>query len=166
MILVLWIPYISIVTNNSLQWGSLDAKPTWTPMSPQTKNRVNYARRTQLVLRVFALFGALGSLFCSIVINNVATITIWIIRAGVSNTTQTRLDLTANCLLAHCCNPSFSLCHLPPLSLPSQPASRFTSELWPIRLHFGCGAYPILCVYRLHGSWRVHQRCLPMGHSI
>jgi hypothetical protein len=55
-------------------------------MSPHTKNRVNYARRTQLALRVLTLLGALGSLFCSIVINNVATTVIWIIRAGVSKT--------------------------------------------------------------------------------
>jgi hypothetical protein len=117
----------SIVTNNSLQWGSLDSKTTWTPMSPQTKNRVNFARRTQLVLRVFTLLGALGSLFCSIVINNVATTVIWIIRAGVSDAAQTRLDLTANCFLAHCCNSSYSLWHLPSLSLSSEPAPRFAS---------------------------------------
>jgi hypothetical protein len=54
-------------------------------MSPNTKTKVTVARQIQLVLRVFALLGALGSLFCSIVINNVATTVIWIIRAGVSS---------------------------------------------------------------------------------
>lgn len=53
-------------------------------MHPNTKNRVKYTRGTQLGLRVVTLLGALGSLFCSIVITNAATTVIWIIRAGVS----------------------------------------------------------------------------------
>lgn len=65
-------------------------------MSPNTKTKVIVVRRTQLALRVFTLLGALGSLFCSIVINNVATTVIWIIRAGVSNTSPARLVSTAN----------------------------------------------------------------------
>lgn len=62
-------------------------------MSPNTKTRVTVARRTQLVLRVFTLLGALGSLFCSIVINNVATTVIWIIRAGVSSISPSTSDI-------------------------------------------------------------------------
>ncbi|PYH44192.1 uncharacterized protein BP01DRAFT_357811 [Aspergillus saccharolyticus JOP 1030-1] len=54
----------------------------WTPMSPHTKSRVIYGRQIQLGLRVLALIGALGSLFCSIVIKNAATTVIWIVRVG------------------------------------------------------------------------------------
>lgn len=53
-------------------------------MSHKTKDRVKYARSTQLALRVLAFLGALGSLFCSIVIKGAAVTVIWIIRAGVS----------------------------------------------------------------------------------
>ncbi|KAJ5805311.1 hypothetical protein N7474_011198 [Penicillium riverlandense] len=62
--------------------GRTHSKPTWTPMSPHTKTRVQYARSTQLVLRLVAFVGALGSLFCSIVMTHVPTTVIWIIRAG------------------------------------------------------------------------------------
>ncbi|KAL4978473.1 hypothetical protein BDW66DRAFT_129638 [Aspergillus desertorum] len=59
-----------------------DGRSRWTPMSPWTKPKVFYGRRTQLGLRVFSLIGALGSLFCAIVIKNVAASIIWIIRVG------------------------------------------------------------------------------------
>jgi hypothetical protein len=52
-------------------------------MSPNTKSRVKYARSIQLVLRLVTFVGALGSLFCSIVLTHVPTTVIWIIRAGV-----------------------------------------------------------------------------------
>lgn len=51
-------------------------------MSPSTKGRVFYGRKVQLGLRVLALLGALGSLFCAIVIKNVAVTIIWIVRVG------------------------------------------------------------------------------------
>ena len=54
-------------------------------MSPKTKGRVVYGRKVQLALRVLALAGAIGSLFCSIVIKNAAVTVIWIVRVGVSN---------------------------------------------------------------------------------
>ncbi|PYI28504.1 hypothetical protein BP00DRAFT_377198 [Aspergillus indologenus CBS 114.80] len=54
----------------------------WTPLSPHTKSRVIYGRKVQLGLRVLALIGALGSLFCSIVIKNAANTIIWIVRVG------------------------------------------------------------------------------------
>lgn len=57
-----------------------DSKSKWTPMSPRTKGRVKYARLTQLIFRVLALLGALGSLFCGIVIKNASTVVIWIMR--------------------------------------------------------------------------------------
>jgi hypothetical protein len=53
-------------------------------MSPSTKGRVFYGRKVQLGLRVLALLGALGSLFCAIVIRNVAITIIWVVRVGVS----------------------------------------------------------------------------------
>jgi hypothetical protein len=53
-------------------------------MSPSTKGRVFYGRKVQLGLRVLALLGALGSLFCAIVIRSVAITIIWVVRVGVS----------------------------------------------------------------------------------
>lgn len=53
-------------------------------MSPNTKKRVKYVRGIQLALRVITLLGALASLFCAVVIKDVAMTVIWIIRAGVS----------------------------------------------------------------------------------
>ncbi|OJJ47156.1 hypothetical protein ASPZODRAFT_132109 [Penicilliopsis zonata CBS 506.65] len=64
-------------------WSSApDIKPQWEPMSPSTKGRVKYGRLVQLVLRLAQLLGALGSLFCVIVITNVQTTVSWIIRVG------------------------------------------------------------------------------------
>ncbi|KAL4760190.1 uncharacterized protein BDW70DRAFT_71971 [Aspergillus foveolatus] len=59
-----------------------DGRSQWTPMSPRTKPKVFYGRKIQLGLRVLSLIGALGSLFCAIVIKNVAVSIIWIIRVG------------------------------------------------------------------------------------
>ncbi|CAI7602997.1 unnamed protein product [Penicillium glandicola] len=63
-------------------WGSFNTASSFTPLSDKTKDRVKYARSTQLALRVLTLLGALGSLFCSIVIKGAAVTIIWIIRAG------------------------------------------------------------------------------------
>ena len=60
------------------------ARSQWTPMSPRTKGQVLYGRRIQLGLRVLALVGALGSLFCSIIITGLSAAIVWIIRVGVS----------------------------------------------------------------------------------
>ncbi|GLA46089.1 hypothetical protein CBS63078_2609 [Aspergillus niger] len=65
-----------------VQCNTPSAKPRWTPMSPKTKGRVVYGRKVQLALRVLALAGAIGSLFCSIVIKNAAVTVIWIVRVG------------------------------------------------------------------------------------
>ncbi|KAI9934952.1 hypothetical protein ASPWEDRAFT_175672 [Aspergillus wentii DTO 134E9] len=59
-----------------------NGKTRWTPMSPKTKGRVFHGRKGQLALRVLALLGALGSLFCAIVVKNVAATIVWIIRVG------------------------------------------------------------------------------------
>ncbi|EEP81560.1 predicted protein [Uncinocarpus reesii 1704] len=49
-------------------------------MSPQTKRRVNYARRFQLALRALTLIGALGLLFCVICIKGTTVTLAWMIR--------------------------------------------------------------------------------------
>ncbi|KAH8424796.1 uncharacterized protein LDX57_002539 [Aspergillus melleus] len=59
-----------------------DGKSRWTPMSRKTKPRIILARKVQLGLRVLMLLGALGSLFCAIVIKNAAVSVIWIVRVG------------------------------------------------------------------------------------
>ncbi|EXJ82643.1 hypothetical protein A1O3_06456 [Capronia epimyces CBS 606.96] len=59
-------------------YGNLDAKP----MNPNTKKRVTRARQIQLFLRVCALLGALGSLFCVIAINKTSSTVGWIIRVA------------------------------------------------------------------------------------
>lgn len=61
-----------------------DGRSRWTPMSPRTKGKVLYGRRILLGLRVLSLIGALGSLFCAIVIQNIAASIVWIIRVAVS----------------------------------------------------------------------------------
>ncbi|KAE8376430.1 hypothetical protein BDV26DRAFT_234423 [Aspergillus bertholletiae] len=62
--------------------NTLDGKSRWTPMNPNTKKRVIYGRKVQLGLRFLQLTGALGSLFCSIVITHASAAVIWIIRVG------------------------------------------------------------------------------------
>ncbi|KAL2872769.1 uncharacterized protein BJX67DRAFT_369299 [Aspergillus lucknowensis] len=64
--------------------NTLNGRPRWTPMSPRTKGKVFYGRRTQLGLRVLELIGALGSLFCAIVVKNIAATIVWIVRVGPS----------------------------------------------------------------------------------
>lgn len=59
-------------------YGNLNVKP----MHPRTKRRVDRARRVQLGLRILALLGALGALFCVIAINNTSTSVAWIIRVA------------------------------------------------------------------------------------
>ncbi|KIV98181.1 hypothetical protein PV10_01859 [Exophiala mesophila] len=59
-------------------YGNLNVKP----MHPRTKDRVDRARMLQLGLRILALIGALGALFCVIAINNTSTSVAWIIRVA------------------------------------------------------------------------------------
>lgn len=72
-------------------------------MSPRTKGKVKYGRMIQLGLRVLALIGAAGSLFCAVVIKGAAVIT-WIIRVGVSS----NLDQRG---LADCFQPIVAILH-------------------------------------------------------
>lgn len=51
-------------------------------MNPKTKVRVKRARSVQLFLRVCALLGALGAVFCVILINKTSSAVGWIIRVG------------------------------------------------------------------------------------
>ncbi|EAW14116.1 uncharacterized protein ACLA_071490 [Aspergillus clavatus NRRL 1] len=75
-------PYISFNRHPDSYSNFPDGVTRWAPMSPRTKSKVFYGRRIQLGLRVLALLGALGALFCGIVIKNIAVTIIWIIRAG------------------------------------------------------------------------------------
>ncbi|KAJ5363475.1 uncharacterized protein N7496_009188 [Penicillium cataractarum] len=121
-------------------WGSLDPKSTWTPMSPHTKNRVNYARRTQLALRVLTLLGALGSLFCSIVINNVATTVIWIIRAG---------PIVA---ILHTLYAVYHLCRSP---VNRPPASQASYGLFASTLDAGLIPFYVFTAFMAHGEYTI-----------
>jgi len=53
-------------------------------MSPKTKGWVLNGRRIQLGLRVLALLGAIGALFCAIIITGLPASIVWIVRVGVS----------------------------------------------------------------------------------
>ncbi|KIW77363.1 hypothetical protein Z517_09809 [Fonsecaea pedrosoi CBS 271.37] len=59
-------------------YGNLNAKP----MPPNTRTKVVRARYVQLFLRVCALIGALGCLFCVIAINKTSATVGWIIRCA------------------------------------------------------------------------------------
>lgn len=125
-------------------------------MSPHTKNRVNFARRTQLALRVLTLLGALGSLFCSIVINNVATTVVWIIRAGVSNTTYTRLDLTLIFLLqpiAATLHTLYAIYHLCRSPVNRPPASQASYGLFASTLDAGLIPFYVFTAFMAHGEY-------------
>lgn len=52
-------------------------------MSPRTKKKVQYIRRSQLFLRICELLGALGLLFCVICIKGTQGTTGWIMRVPV-----------------------------------------------------------------------------------
>lgn len=59
-------------------YGNVNAKP----MSPHTKSKVKYSRKVQLGLRVLALLGSLGLLFCVIAIKGTSGSLGWIIRVA------------------------------------------------------------------------------------
>lgn len=95
-------------------------------MSPKTKGRVKYGRKIQLGLRVLALLGAIGSLFCAVVIKGAAAI-IWIIRVGVSILAASRYN-HANIYkpivaVLHTLYGIFHLCRSPVTRPPGSQAS-------------------------------------------
>jgi hypothetical protein len=57
----------------------------FTPMSPYTKIRVKRIGFIQLVLRILAVIGSLGILFCVICINGTDVALGWIIRVAVGD---------------------------------------------------------------------------------
>ncbi len=63
-----------------MPYGNLNVKP----MSPNTYTKVRYSRRVQLGLRILALLGALGLLFCVIAIKGTSGSLGWIIRIAPS----------------------------------------------------------------------------------
>ncbi|KAJ5666652.1 hypothetical protein N7462_011061 [Penicillium macrosclerotiorum] len=119
-------------------WGSFESKSTWSPMSHKTKDRVKYARGTQLGLRVVALLGALGSLFCSIVIKNVAVTAIWIIRAG---------PIVA---ILHTIYAIYHLCRSP---VNRPPASQASYGLFASTLDAGLIPFYVFTAFMAHGEW-------------
>ncbi|KAJ5175824.1 uncharacterized protein N7482_001701 [Penicillium canariense] len=121
-------------------WGSLDVKPTWTPMSPKTKVRVTYARRTQLGLRIIALLGALGSLFCSIVITNIATTVIWIIRAGP---------------IVAILHTIYAIYHLGRSPITRPPASQASYGLFASTLDAGLIPFYVFTAFMAHGEYTI-----------
>lgn len=86
-------------------------------MSPKTKGRVNYGRKIQLGLRFLALVGAIGSLFCAVVVKGAAAI-IWIIRVGVSLQALGRCNYTKS-VQAYRSYLTHSLRHSPSFSVLS-----------------------------------------------
>lgn len=68
-----------------LQWGAPRQSKPFTPMSPYTKVRVQRTRIVQLLLRILALIGSVGILFCVIFINGTDVALGWIIRVAVSD---------------------------------------------------------------------------------
>ncbi|KAJ5666478.1 uncharacterized protein N7477_008926 [Penicillium maclennaniae] len=117
--------------------GSLD-KSTWTPMHPNTKNRVKYTRGAQLGLRVVTLVGALGSLFCSIVIKNAATTVIWIIRAGP---------------IVAIMHTIYGICHLSRSPAPRPPASQASYGVFASTLDLGLIPFYVFTAIIAHAEY-------------
>ena len=63
-----------------MPYGNINVQP----MSPNTSSKVKYTRQVQLFLRVLALFGSLGLLFCVIAIKGTSGSVGWIIRVAPS----------------------------------------------------------------------------------
>jgi len=86
-------------------------------MSPRTKQKVKYVRLVQLFLRVCALLGAMGMLFCVISINKTETTVGWVLRVAVrSIPKEATFDLT-DLSLAGCCHSAYRIRCLPSMSL-------------------------------------------------
>ncbi|KAJ5973098.1 uncharacterized protein N7479_003016 [Penicillium vulpinum] len=119
-------------------WGFFNTASSFTPMSYKTKDRVKYARTTQLVLRVLNLLGALGSLFCSIVIKGAATSIIWIIRAGP---------------IVAILHTVYGIYHNSRSSLNRPAGSQSSYGIFAAILDFGLIPFYVFTAYIAYGQW-------------
>ncbi|RAL17779.1 uncharacterized protein BO97DRAFT_402279 [Aspergillus homomorphus CBS 101889] len=110
----------------------------WTPMSLHTKSRVIYGRKVQLGLRVLALVGALGSLFCSIVIKNAATTIIWIVRVGPAVAILHNL---------------YGIWHLRRSAISRPPGSQASYMLFAGTFDFGLVPYYVFAAFLAYRQW-------------
>lgn len=101
-------------------------RPDVKPMSPRTKIKVKYTRLVQLFLRICALLGALGMLFCVICIKDTTVPVAWIIRVAVSEHCAYISYLPhADCFIAFGGCSSYNIRSLPSLSFPGWASTRF-----------------------------------------
>ncbi|KAJ5519474.1 hypothetical protein N7453_001896 [Penicillium expansum] len=119
-------------------WGSFNTASSFTPMSHKTKDRVKYARSTQLALRVLAFLGALGSLFCSIVIKGAAVTVIWIIRAGP---------------IVAILHTIYAIYHNSRSALNRPAGSQSSYGLFAALLDFGLIPFYVFTAFMAHGEW-------------
>ncbi|OQE34685.1 hypothetical protein PENCOP_c016G01651 [Penicillium coprophilum] len=119
-------------------WGFFNTASSFTPMSYKTKDRVKYARSSQLALRVLTLLGALGSLFCSIVIKGAATTVIWIIRAGP---------------IVAILHTIYGIYHNSRSALTRPAGSQASYGLFASTLDFGLIPFYVFTAYMAYGEW-------------
>ncbi|KAJ5394611.1 uncharacterized protein N7487_012252 [Penicillium crustosum] len=119
-------------------WGSFNTASSFTPMSHKTKDRVKYARSTQLALRVLTLLGALGSLFCSIVIKGAAVTVIWIIRAGP---------------IVSILHTIYAIYHNSRSVITRPAGSQASYGLFAAILDFGLIAFYVFTAFMAYGEW-------------
>ncbi|KAJ5375811.1 hypothetical protein N7517_007817 [Penicillium concentricum] len=119
-------------------WGFFNTASSFTPMSYKTKDRVKYARTSQLGLRVLTLLGALGSLFCSIVIKGAATTVIWIIRAGP---------------IVAILHTIYGIYHNSRSALNRPAGSQASYGLFASTLDFGLIPFYVFTAYMAYGEW-------------
>ncbi|KAJ5081849.1 hypothetical protein NUU61_010113 [Penicillium alfredii] len=121
-------------------WGSFD-QSKWTPitpMSPKIKDWVKYARSTQFGLRIVTLLSALASLFCSIVIQGVASTVIWIIRAGP---------------IVAVLHTIYGIYHLSRSAVTRPPASQAGYGLFASTLDAGLIPFYVFTTFMAHGQY-------------
>ncbi|KAJ5505140.1 hypothetical protein N7463_008014 [Penicillium fimorum] len=119
-------------------WGFFNTASSFTPMSYKTKDRVKYTRTSQLALRVLTLLGALGSLFCSIVIKGAATTVIWIIRAGP---------------IVAILHTIYGIYHNSRSALNRPAGSQASYGLFASTLDFGLILFYVFTAYMAYGEW-------------
>ncbi|KAJ5554760.1 hypothetical protein N7461_003230 [Penicillium sp. DV-2018c] len=123
-------------------WGYFNTASSFTPMSDKTKGRVKYSRATQLALRVVTLLGALGSLFCSIVIKGAAVTVIWIIRAGP---------------IVAILHTIYGIYHNSRPVLNRPPGSQASYGLFASTLDLGLIAFYVFTAFMAYGEWTSNE---------